>query len=845
MATASIELRRLLPGHQPGEDACTNHITGALSALDGVLGARFVGSGGARFEVEYDPNRVNPAAISRQADEAGEAARRRWAHDKLRIQGIHCAACADKITAVTSRLEGVSASNASFASEVLDISYDREKVQRGRIEREIESLGYRVAPEAASPAAGAVAGSTRVTPLPAGTSHQHSHAPSRPSTLERSRRARFQLAPDLLLSFSAGAALLAGFVLQRLGTPTLAWLPFYLVAYVAGGWHATDHAVRAALKRRFDIDILMVTAALGAATLGAWAEGALLLFLFSLGHALERLAMDRARNAIRALADLTPSVARVVRSGSEVEVPVAELTIGEHVIVRPGERIPADGEVVAGASMVDQAPITGESMPVLKETGQEVFAGTINGAGALELVTTKAPEDTTLARVVKAVESAQSAKAPSHRFTDRFQRILTPVILLTTALVIAVPPLFGVEFSTSFMRAMTLLVAASPCALALATPSAVLSGIARAARSGVLIKGGAHLENAGTAQVVVFDKTGTLTSGTPSVTDVVVSERTDEGHLLALAAAVESRSAHPLASAVLTHFNAASARGHADPVSNVGPVHDFEEIVGHGTSATVGGVRVMVGNRKLMQKEGAPLPTGLEAAAQQLEADGKSVMFVATTQGRDAGGAQLEVDGLIAVRDQPRPEAAAAIAALKGLGVAHVVMLSGDNRRVAEALGRELGIDEVRAELLPEQKAQAVHALREAHGNVVMVGDGINDAPALAAADVGVAMGGAGSDVALETADIALMADDLSRLPYAIALSRASRRMIVQNLVISLAVIALLVPSSLAGLATIGVAVVLHESSTLVVVLNALRLLSYRWPRRAAGHAGTNAPAVV
>src|SRR5690554_6896601 len=838
MATESIELRRLLPGHHPGEDACTELIGGALTAVEGVLGARFVGHGGARFEVDYDPRLVDKSAIQQHADAAGQAARERYAHERMRIQGIHCADCADKIATVTGRLNGVTASAASYASETLDIAYDRTALQRDRIEREVESLGYKVVPAESAPApAPTTVVRTEPGEVDAGPEGERPGA----------ARPRFRPAPDLLLSFGAGLAALAGFLLELNGAPTLAWLPFYLAAYLAGGWHATQHAFRAALKRQFDIDLLMVTAALGAAAIGAWAEGALLLFLFSLGHALERLAMDRARNAIRALADLTPKVARVVRRGAELEVPVEELTIGDRVIVRPGERIPADGEVVAGASMVDQSPITGESVPVLKELGSEAFAGTINGAGSLELVTTKGPEDSTLARVVKLVESAQVAKAPSHRFTDRFQRILTPVILIVTALVIVVPPLFGVEFSVSFMRAMTLLVAASPCALALATPSAVLSGITRAARSGVLIKGGAHLENAGTANVVVFDKTGTLTTGRPSVTDVAVGGRLAEDQLLALAAAVESRSSHPLASAVLDHYDRTLTATGTQPPAGTAEferIEAFEETVGHGASATVGGTRVLIGNRKLMNLAGAALPGQLESRAQELEAVGKTVMFVATGKQGSLGADGVQVDGLIAVRDQPRSEASAAITALKKLGVKHVVMLSGDNRRVAEALGRELGIDEVRAELLPEEKATAIGALQEEHGTVVMVGDGINDAPALAAADVGVAMGGAGSDVALETADIALMADDLSRLPYAVALSRASRRMIVQNLAISLGVIALLVPSSLLGLAGIGVAIVLHESSTLVVVLNALRLLGHR-ARPGLGGARAAAPARV
>ncbi len=822
MATASIELGRLLPGHQQDQCHCTDLVSKSLASVRGVLAARFVGGAAARFEVDYDPRLLNPEQLDTHARRAGEAARERYAHDQIRLAGLHCADCANKITAVTGRLDGVTSSSTSFTTEVLHVGYDRTRVSREQIAREVVGLGYKLAPEDRAGAAGAATTDPADAPAP-----------------RTSLTARLGVPADLFLSLIAGLGLLTGFILERLGAPTAAWLALYLVAYVAGGWHATDHAVRAARHRQFDIDILMVTAALGAATLGAWAEGALLLFLFSLGHGLERLAMDRARNAIRALADLTPKVARVSRHGHEHEIPVTELVVGDHVIVRPGERIPADGRVVAGSSMVDQAPITGESVPVLKEPGVEAFAGTINGAGVLELEATKGPEDTTLARVVKAVEGAQSAKAPSHRFTDRFQRVFTPVILLVTLLLIVVPPLFGVEFSASFMRAMTLLVAASPCALALATPSAVLSGIARAARSGVLIKGGAHLENAGTAKVVVFDKTGTLTEGSPSVTDVVAARGLEAETVLSLAAAVENRSSHPLAAAVVREFSGRAPSPAAAPEH----VTHFEEVVGHGARGTVGGRLVLVGNRRFLTGSGALLPADLDASAQALEQDGKTVMFVgadldavtdpgatASVAARPQGQvARLSALGLIAVRDQPRPEARATVAALKQLGIRKVVMLSGDNRRVAEALGRELGLDEVRAELLPEEKASVIETLKNEYGSVVMVGDGINDAPALATADVGVAMGGAGSDVALETADIALMADDLSRLPYAIALSRASRRMIVQNLVIALAVIALLVPGSITGVATIGLAVVLHESSTLVVVLNALRLLGYKW----------------
>lgn len=617
---------------------------------------------------------------------------------------------------------------------------------------------------------------------------------------------------ELALSLTSGAALIVGWVGERfLGLPGGLAFVLYLLAYVTGGWDATRHAVRAALRGRFDIDALMVIAALGAAALGQWAEGALLLFLFSLGHALEHYAMDRARNAISSLADLAPRTARVRRDGRELEVAVAELRIGDTVVVRPGERLPADGVVVRGFSNIDQAPITGESIPVAKEPGASVFAGTINGDGALEIETSKAPEDTTLARVIRTVESARSAKAPSQRFTDRFQRTFTPVILVVTVLVIAVPPLFGVPFNESFIRAMTLLVAASPCALALATPSAVLSGIARAARSGVLIKGGAHLENAGTADVVVFDKTGTLTQGKPQVTDVWTMESMGGDELLRYAAAVETRSTHPLASAIV---RAAEEAGLELP-----EVQAFEAVKGMGVRATVNGAELFIGNDKLMREASFRISRPVEQRNEAFEREGKTSMLVAWDG---------QIAGIIAVRDEPRESASEAIAALKGMGVRHTVMLTGDNRLVAEAVGRELGIDEVHAELLPDDKVTAIERLRGTYRKIIMVGDGVNDAPALVAADVGIAMGGAGTDVALETADIVLMADDLSRLPYAVALSRASRHMIVQNLVISLAVIALLVPSALLGLASIGVAIVFHEASTLVVVANALRLLGFK-----------------
>ncbi len=801
MTTTLLDLTRLLPGHPPETDVCLAELQQQLAQTNGVEKAHLKGAGRTELCVHYDPGLLSLSDLERAAAKLGAEVQARYKHETVQLAGLHCNDYAASIEVVTGRLDGVLNVSASYATEKMRVTYETHKVDRARIVSEVKSLGYRVEDKNAK---------TKDKPV----SHQDDE-------LEVSDEAEQEdtghsgkvlgLPVGLALSLLSGAALLVGWIGESfLGLPFAVALTVYLVAYLAGGYDASKHAVRAALKGRFDIDILMVVAALGAAALGEWPEGALLLFLFSLGHALEHYAMDRARGAIRALADLAPKTARVRRDGKEQELSVSDLVIGDTIIVRPGERVPADGEVTEGSSAVDQAPITGESMPVGKATGDELFAGTINGDGSLVSKTTKNPEDSTLARVVQLVEQAQTAKAPSHRFTDRFQRTFTPVILVMTGLLIALPPLFGFPFQESFIRAMTLLVAASPCALALATPSAVLSGIARAARSGVLIKGGAHLENAGTAQVVVFDKTGTLTNGRPEVTDIIALQgRQDE--LLALAAGVEAKSGHPLAAAVV---QAAEARELELPQTG-----DLESVTGKGVIAPVRGKSLRIGNRKLMQEARIDVPQETLLQLEGLEREGKTSVLVAHGQ---------TLLGILAMRDEPREAAKDAILKLRDLGVKRTVMLTGDNRLVAEAIGKELGLDEIKAELLPEDKVAAIKELKREYTKVIMIGDGVNDAPAMVEATVGIAMGGAGTDVALETADIALMADDLSKLPYALSLSRASRRMIVQNLVISLGVIALLVPSAIFGLATISVAIIIHEGSTLVVVFNALRLLSFR-----------------
>jgi len=612
---------------------------------------------------------------------------------------------------------------------------------------------------------------------------------------------------ELIFSGVAGLLLLAGWLAGR-ADATHVSLGLLLGAYAAGGFFTVREAWANIRQRKFDIDSLMLVAAAGAAALGAWAEGALLLFLFSLGHALEHMAMERARKAIEALAELAPKTALVQRDGKEVEVAVEDLQRGDRVIVKPGQRIPADGTVAVGNSAVDQSPITGESMPVEKQPGDKVFAGTVNGEGALVVEVTKLATESTLTRMVKMIADAQAQQSPTQRFTDRFERIFVPVVLVGAVLLIALPPLFGFPFAESFYRAMAVLVAASPCALAISTPSAVLSGIARAARGGVLIKGGAHLENLGVLTAIAFDKTGTLTLGKPRVTDVV-SVDGDEARLLAIAAAVESRSAHPLAQAVVT---AAQARG-----LTWGEAGEVESVSGKGVRAQFEGKKITIGNAKLF--DGETIPEAILQQVERLQTEGKSIMLI------QADGQFL---GVLALADTPRESVKQVLQQLHRIGIRKTIMLTGDSERVGRAVADAVGLDEVNAGLLPEDKVKVIEELAQQYGKVAMVGDGVNDAPAMARATVGIAMGGAGTDVALETADVALMADDLSKLPFAVALSCASRRIIRQNLWVSMGVVAILIPATLFGWAGIGLAVLIHEGSTVVVVVNALRLLGYR-----------------
>jgi len=774
--TIKLEIPLLLPGVEDKNDGCLAHLEAALQNQKGISRVHLEREKTpVNLCLHYDPNLLSIEKVRRMAEQAGAGLVNRYHHVLLPIEGMDCSDCATVIEHSLSRMDGVLAANASYVSQSLRVEYDRHKIDRPAIEKRIRSMGYEI------PLVG--------------------------------MRSWFHENQDVIFSLTAGLLVLIGWLGQTFfGLPSLAATAFYIAAYGFGGWEISHHAWHALRERHFDTDLLMAAAALGAAALGAWAEGALLLFLFSLGHALEEKALEHARSAVRALADLTPKTALLRRDNREVELPVEQVTLDDVVIVRPGVRMPVDGLILSGSSSVDQSPVTGESVPVEKAPGSQVFAGTINGQGALEVHATRLAKDSTLARVMKMVEEAQTQKSPTELITEKFSSIFVPLVLGADLLLIIVPPFFGVPFRESFLRAMTLLVAASPCAVALGTPSAILSAIAQAARHGVLIKGGAHLENLGRIKAVAFDKTGTITRGKPELTDLVPLAGLSADEVLALAAAVESRSAHPLAQAVV---RAAQERKLDFP-----PVADVTSLTGRGVQALVGQRTVRIGNAKASDDAGAALPASARGQVQTLENEGKTVMLVHL---------EGELVGLIAVADVLRTEASATIASLKALGVSKTIMLTGDNARVAAHIAAQAGLSDSHADLMPEDKLTVIRSLVQEYGDVAMIGDGVNDAPALAYSTVGIAMGGAGTDVALETADVVLMGDDLSKLPFAVGLGRASRNIIIQNLVIALGVIAVLVVASVTGLAGIGPAVIFHEGSTIVVVLNSLRLLGYQF----------------
>ncbi len=589
----------------------------------------------------------------------------------------------------------------------------------------------------------------------------------------------------------------------------------YTIAYFAGGYFGALDGWQTLRGRRLDVNLLMILAAIGAALVGEVSEGATLLFLFSLSNTLQSLALMRSRRAVRALMALQPDVATRLTEAGEQVVPVEELMPGERVLVRPGERIPTDGVVLRGESHVDQSPITGESIPVHKTAGAQVFAGTINTSGVLDIEVLHPASETLLHRILRLVEQAQEQKARTQRWLERFEQWYALVVLGGAAVVALGLPLLGWAFADAFYRAMTLLVVASPCALVISTPATLLSAIANAARHGILFKGGEPIERLAGVQAIAIDKTGTLTEGKLVFTDLVPLDGTPESELWQCIANVESLSGHPLAQALV---QAAQARG-VQPQ----PVQGFESLPGKGVRAQCDGQVVLIGNLRLFEGE-MPVPEHARQVVQSLREQGKTAMLIAVAP---PDGTALRFLGVVAVADEVRPTAEPAIQQLKALGIPCLAMLTGDGEPVARAVARQTGIERVYADLLPDEKLQVLQRLTQECGPVAMVGDGVNDAPALAAAEVGIAMG-AGTDVALETADVALVGNELTNLPYAVALSRQAMRILKQNLAFATGVIVLLVILTFTAGLRLPLGVIGHEGSTLLVVLNGLRLLAFR-----------------
>lgn len=702
----------------------------------------------------------------------------------LQINGMDCADCAAKLEKALRRVPGVVNATVVFATGKLNIEYDPDRTGIQQVVDKVHALGYEAEEE------------------------QLEGAEKKGQTKESLWKTNKYAVPTAV----SGVIILIAFLLERLGISVTITHSLYVLGIILGGYQPAKSGWSMLVNaRELDMNALMTAAAVGAVAIGQFEEGAVVVFLFSLGNALQGYTLDKTRNSIKALMALTPNEALVRRNGFEMMLPVEEIQIGDIVIARPGERVPMDGRVKEGYSTVNQAPITGESMPVEKQAGDEVFAGTINERGSLEIEVARLSKDNTISRIISLVEDAQGQRAPSQQFVDKFARYYTPMVLLGAVLVAAVPPLvFGQPFNKWFYEALAMLLVACPCALVISTPVSIVSAIGGAARNGVLIKGGMYLEEAGALSVIAFDKTGTLTQGKPQVTDVVPVNGSSTEEVLSIASAIEARSEHPLAEAIVNH---AREQG-----LNFPTVVNFEAVTGKGAQGEVDGRRYYIGSVRFFTEQNISL-TPAETAIEKLQNEGKTAMVL---------GDGEKILGLIAVADVMRENSRKTIEGLKKVGIKKTVMLTGDNQRTANAIARTVGVDEFKADLLPGDKVEAIKTLLSEYKKVAMVGDGVNDAPAMAISTVGIAMGTAGTDTALETADIALMADDLSKLPYAIRLSRRTLRTIKQNITFSLVIKGLILLLVIPGWLTLWLAVAADMGSSLLVTLNGMRLLRVR-----------------
>ncbi len=848
MNKLTINLPIILPDIPDAEDQCVSRLIDTLEGKEGVQEAHIKeNEQSPELCIHFDPDTITLNDLKKLASQTGAKLNDSYGHLLVETKGIRHPRQARSLSQQLNDLPGTVNAYASPSGWVR-IEFDQQETNEEILLGSIEDLGLAIEQKAKG-FRKVVPGITNGEPvqeqdtIESDHEHQHDHGQEehedhdhgsddeeRGHSHDHNHGGIFGEKTELIFSLICGALLGIGFGLSYVNAiPTWVTLVLYVSSYFFGSYFLVQEAYTEVKAGNFEIDFLMLVAAVGAAILGEWAEGALLLFLFSLGHSLEHYAMGRAREAIKGLADLAPKTALKKVDGETKDVPVEELQVGDTIVIRPNSKISADGIVVNGQSSVNQAPITGESVPVDKseftdmekikqdpesiDDEHRVFAGTINGNGSLEVKVTKLSKDSTLSRLITMVNEAEAQKSPTQQFTDKFEKYFVPAVLGLVVLLNFAFLLIDESYAASFYRSMAVLVAASPCALAISTPSAVLSGVARAARSGVLIKGGKPLENLGILKALAFDKTGTLTEGKPRLTDVLLFNNTDETELISMAVAVENLSDHPLAAAVVRDGKQ-RLNG-----TDLPEAEDLESITGRGVKAKVNGSIVRIGNKELFEEsDGITLPDDLKNKVEELEREGKTTMIVRS------GDHYL---GILGLMDTPREDAKSVVQQLRGLGLVHLIMLTGDNQRVADAVAEAIGIDDPKGNLLPEDKVEVIKELREGEGHVAMVGDGVNDAPAMANSTVGIAMGAAGSDVALETADVALMADKISVLPFAIGLSRKTKSIIKQNLWISLGMVAILVPATILGL-SMGLAVLGHEGSTVVVVFNALRLLGYK-----------------
>lgn len=781
-ATVAVPLRGTVAGDC---GACAHRLADEIRALPGVANVK-VDSSSAVLNIAYDPSRTSPDMVTGGTGEAAQKLARDFSHCTYRISGMDCANCAASIEKAVGSLPGVVSASVNFPAARLRVEHHPDTPDAERIMRRVRDLGFSLSRD--------------------GVAVSEESEAAAPGGL------RGLLANSYVWVSISGALLILGLFLEHgpVRVPETWIQAAFGGSVLTGGYRFALSGLRALRTRTVGTNFLMALAAVGAIILGQWGEAAAVVFLYALGEALEGAAMERTRQSLRTLIDAAPPTALVQRQGSlqAQTIPASEIVVGDVLMVKPGAKLAADGVIVSGSSTVSEAAITGESVPRAVQRGDTVYAGSINGHGALTVRATAAASDSTLSRILHLVEEAQAQKAPAQALVERFGRVYTPLVIVAAILIAAVGPLLMPGENWTY-RALTLLVVACPCALVIATPVAYVSAIARAARGGALVKGGAYLEALAAARHVALDKTGTLTTGELEVTGIF-ADGGSEDDLLAVAWAVERSSEHPIAEAI---GRVAARRGvdekHAENVT---------ALPGRGIVGTVDGQEVLVGTLTLMQERGVALSNDLRAESGRIATGGTTTLLVAR------GG---KARGVIAVADGLRPESALAVAALKRLGL-DTTMLTGDSPSVAERIGKTVGIDDVRASLLPQDKLDAVREMEARRGGVVFVGDGINDAPALAAASVGVAMGAGGTPAAIEAADIALMRSDLSALPAAIRLARATRAVVRQNVVIALGTVALLLVTTFAGKLALPLGVLGHEGSALLVILNGLRLLSPR-----------------